>query len=141
MKKWDEQETDLVFQLALEFREIEIEIVNKDRFPGAYWLEQPDFQSIGFAGGEALILVGWEIPDRTSPLVIKWDDPSVKGDLLAFKADYEGMDDEIRALFEEQQKDLDAKPDRLEFRALSLDSLLTLSPWDVNLVDYGSMES
>jgi hypothetical protein len=149
MKKWPGQNTDLVFQLAPEFREIEIVISNKDRYPAAAWLEQSEFQSIGFFGGDYLTLVGFEFPPSPErprsrgegALVIAWDAPYVKGDLLAFNSDYEGMDDEMREFFEGAQKEMDAMPDRLEFRAIELNSLLSHSPMDVNLIDYGSWES
>lgn len=64
LKPWEGQATDLAFKLASEFREIEIAISNADRFEGATFLEQSEFEDIGIAGDDRLIIVGYEFPDR-----------------------------------------------------------------------------
>jgi hypothetical protein len=133
-KPWPGQATDKVFELSPEFQEIEIVFPNKDRFPDAVFLDQKDYETIGFAGDDTLILVGWEFPDKTSPLVVRWDAPYVKGDYLAFKSDYEGLNEEgMLEFFQEEQADMDAEPYVVELRLMSLHSLLNHAPGDVRL--------
>jgi hypothetical protein len=133
-KPWPSQATDKVFELAPEFREIEIVLTNKDWFPTATLLDQKDYETIGFAGDDTLILVGWEFPDKTSPLVVRWDAPYVKGDYLAFRSDYKYLNEEgILELFQEDQEEMDAAADEVELRLISLHSLLNHAPGDVRL--------
>lgn len=122
-KPWTDQATDKVFEIASEFYEIELVLTNKDRFPQALFLEQKDFESVGYSEEGALILVGWESPDKKSPLVINWDSPYLKGDLLSFVSDYEGLEEEgMRSYFEQAQQDIDAMADRLEFEVITFSS-------------------
>ncbi|CCI26569.1 hypothetical protein MICAG_3140002 [Microcystis aeruginosa PCC 9808] len=135
VKKWPNQDTDLVFSLADGFKEVEIIITNKEDFvEGIFW-DQQDFETIGFFGSEVLILVGYE-SENEGALVIKWESPYVKGDLLSLYSEYERLDDELIEMFKEDQEELDALPDKLEVRALSLNSLLNHSPMDVRLENY-----
>jgi len=135
VKKWTNQETDLVFSLADGFKEIEIIITNKEDFPEGIFWEQQDFETIGFFGSEVLILVGYE-SENEGALVIKWESPYVKGDLLSLYSDYERLDDEFIEILKKDQEEQDKFSDELEVRALSLNSLLNHSPMDVILENY-----
>lgn len=136
-KPWPGQVTDKVFELSPEFREIEIVLSNKDRFPDATLLDQKDYENVGFFGGDVLILVGWEFPDKTSPLVVRWESPYTKGDLLAYSSDYEGLADEgMLEFFQEEQEEINERADRVELRIISLHSLLNHAPADVILENY-----
>jgi hypothetical protein len=141
-KPWPGQATDKVFELASEFREVEIILSNKDRFPDAFLLDQKDYEIIGFAGEDTLILVGWEFPDKTSPLVVRWDAPYVKGDYLEFKSDYQGLNEEgMLELFQEDQEEMDAMPMEVELRLISLHSLLNHAPQDVRLENFDPVQN
>ncbi|MCA2708316.1 MAG: hypothetical protein IM473_21160 [Microcystis sp. M015S2] len=135
VKKWTNQATDLVFSLAEGFKEIEIVITNKEDFPEGIFWDQQDFETIGFFGSDVLIIVGYE-SENEGALVIKWEFPYVKGDLLSLDSEYERLDDELIEMIKEDQEELDALPDKLEVRALSLNSLLNHSPMDVRLERY-----